>query len=168
MLLFILFLLFGCIPVLTRFNTSHVTLYRRFSVWRANAKIVSIHHMLLFIVLVVQIILQWPEFQYITCYSLSLPVLRHPVRPAGFNTSHVTLYLSSDARHRKSLLEFQYITCYSLSGKMAIKRGDENKFQYITCYSLSPAFGIALSAFVPVSIHHMLLFIDTGRERTPG
>ena len=71
MLLFIRTFSLWCYPSV-RFNTSHVTLYRRKHL--SNT-------------------LQEDLFQYISCYSLSgiIPII--PCTNPGFNTSHVTLYL---------------------------------------------------------------------------
>ena len=54
---------------------------------------VSIHLMLLFIRRSFCILLRVLMFQYISCYSLSLPVIRKELQHQRFNTSHVTLYL---------------------------------------------------------------------------
>ena len=75
------------------FNTSHVTLYRNVHSWSWRLCIVSIHHMLLFIISSGLIVSLPLPFQYITCYSLS----EHEV----------------DFLHKRT--SFQYITCYSLS-----------------------------------------------------
>ncbi len=120
-------------------------------------RLVSIHHMLLFI------------FSETTGLS----------KKASFNTSHVTLYRnvqnSADSGEIVSIhhmllfikyytrLEyhrfvFQYITCYSLSANIYRGVPEWLEFQYITCYSLSDCGRIA-SVYHLVSIHHMLLFI---------
>ena len=98
-----------------RFNTSHVTLYRK--------------------------TIQYPQypfcrFQYISCYSLSwsitdnkrlkrvsihLMLLFIPLLTSCkwyilcFNTSHVTLYLCKKEKTKEGVKKFQYISCYSLS-----------------------------------------------------
>ena len=80
-------------PEYSRFNTSHVTLYREEVVWYGTENCVSIHLMLLFIVLA-------KPKQYAAWRS--------------FNTSHVTLYLTAHEPDYP-ILKFQYISCYSLS-----------------------------------------------------
>ena len=100
---------------LYRFNTSHVTVYPRIPALRpapfwfqyitcyclsctpcvaGMPKMVSIHHMLLFIRLVKALLTFYNMFQYITCYCLSL--YAGPASDANrcFNTSHVTVYLT--------------------------------------------------------------------------
>ena len=75
------------------FNTSHVTLYRR---WTFQNR------------------WQW-TFQYISCYSLSIP---------------------EDVQDKIKKL-FQYISCYSLSKISRPWSAVQIPFQYISCYSLS-------------------------------
>ena len=99
-------------------------------------KHVSIHHMLLFI----------------TIYLVTLMLI------TSFNTSHVTVYLSTVVYKKlrefvsihhmllfiptgfclpvTSLL-FQYITCYCLSPSAVLPYYPQTVFQYITCYCLS-------------------------------
>ena len=95
-------------------------------------------------------------FQYISCYSLSVVLLSMLLFIAGFNTSHVTLYLSGKINATSGTL-FQYISCYSLSRSL-LQRSCLYWFQYISCYSLSLRSGSARQQ-VLVSIHLMLLFI---------
>ena len=59
------------------FNTSHVTLYQDTGGKEDGRK----------------------EFQYITCYSLSLPPLEGTATHTCFNTSHVTLYRYAKRRY---------------------------------------------------------------------
>ena len=75
------------------FNTSHVTLYRR---WTFQNR------------------WQW-TFQYISCYSLSIP---------------------EDVQDKIKKL-FQYISCYSLSKISRPWSAVQIPFQYTSCYSLS-------------------------------
>ena len=77
----------------SRFNTSHVTLYRTGCTGDRLGFFVSIHLMLLFIVSIPESITICWWFQYISCYSLSVNVMKY---------SHL-------------LDRFQYISCYSLS-----------------------------------------------------
>ena len=121
---------------------------------------VSIHHMLLFIKCTVEPPLFVSTFQYITCYSLSQApnpfyhlqswfqyITCYSLSVIGlvtvhtcerFNTSHVTLYPAANV-----------VACVTPS------------FQYITCYSLSHT-SLASLSLCEVSIHHMLLFINSG------
>ena len=146
-------------PVYTRFNTSHVTLYRLMqNSYQATS-----------------------PFQYISCYSLSLPLtgfrcwllrfntshvtlyqashLTNIRSHRRFNTSHVTLYRVSESDTFRTLWTFQYISCYSLSEDRDRNCKKVQAFQYISCYSLSH-FLIFLADRSFVSIHLMLLFIS--------
>ena len=103
----------------------------------AFAAAVSIHLMLLFIGKKVYNSIPYLQFQYISCYSLSLFVL---------------LFF-------QDILSFQYISCYSLSKPQGNMIQLQFPFQYISCYSLSKL--ILLMHRLPlVSIHLMLLFIN--------
>ena len=98
---------------ITRFNTSHVTLYPHGGRNTRNFIQVSIHLMLLFIVkgnskyqkydrfntshvTLYPTLFASPSmenmFQYISCYSLSASSAGTQLRSSRFNTSHVTLY----------------------------------------------------------------------------
>ena len=118
-----------------RFNTSHVTLYHfslehLFIVWtRFNTSHVTLYpvnH---------SGFSSLEKFQYISCYSLSKKKLLSNMffvvsihlmllfitklyyiisHIKGFNTSHVTLYLSYFSDNA-FYVQFQYISCYSLS-----------------------------------------------------
>ena len=76
------------------FNTSHVTLYRLGISDECPAKefqyitcySLSVHGLALCCIVGL--------FQYITCYSLSTTCTISSSMPTGFNTSHVTLYLN--------------------------------------------------------------------------
>ena len=59
-----------------RFNTSHVTLYRKTYFACRCRLLVSIHLMLLFISFKLLNVRVADSFQYISCYSLSLPAQR--------------------------------------------------------------------------------------------
>ena len=103
---------------LSRFNTSHVTLYPKRNNFKSVLDRVSIHLMLLFI---------WKQ-------SL------HTMEFQCFNTSHVTLYRTGNARTNITK-QFQYISCYSLSLGYNEINANCVQFQYISCYSLSKQFG---------------------------
>ena len=119
-----------------RFNTSHVTLYRPSSgLEKCSQDRFNTSHVTLYLI-ALQLVLDVWSFQYISCYSLSLPI-----------------------RHVKDFdMEFQYISCYSLSKQtnkdewfrgvsihlmlLFIRNNSyypmyEPWFQYISCYSLS-------------------------------
>ena len=115
MLLFIDISLFT-FAIYPSFNTSHVTLY--------HADGMTVNDLV--------------KFQYITCYSLSIP----------------------EAGNIQLLCTFQYITCYSLSFKRKSVGLNPDSFQYITCYSLSQTRSWK-AVLRKVSIHHMLLFIES-------
>ena len=140
--------------------------------------IVSIHHMLLFILLLIPFLSILLMFQYITCYSLSDSArMRLFVRLVSIH--HMLLFIRRAIPCASYRSMFQYITCYSLSvqsywSKLDRKRFNTShvtlypgrqtrvlfscSFQYITCYSLS-SFSINFDVRSIVSIHHMLLFI---------
>ena len=148
-----------------RFNTSHVTLYQRSRQWSFLLTEVSIHLMLLFIshynstleiIYTVSIHLMLlfindkgkfngskKQFQYISCYSLSLQAAPLSSEYPCFNTSHVTLYL---------LIPESPVFVRS--------------FQYISCYSLS-LFCSGAPYLAVVSIHLMLLFIGIKSRSVP-
>ena len=165
-----------------RFNTSHVTLYRKTRCRNSSRKsCFNTSHVTLYpykelreaIIAGFQYITCYSLseighscingvflFQYITCYSLSRYRACCVSPFFSFNTSHVTLYPASVAHAWPSAV-FQYITCYSLSEFFVVHGWIAFLFQYITCYSLSPLLS-RLTAFCFVSIHHMLLFIGFG------
>ena len=123
--------------MLSRFNTSHVTLYPtgRKSQWFCGYK-----------------------FQYISCYSLSRLWDLLFLRSTCFNTSHVTLYPETPPNCCKLCnvsihLMLLFITLEEIKQKYT------ELFQYISCYSLSPG-GKNCRILLFVSIHLMLLFIS--------
>ena len=135
MLLFITSFWHSIICFCTRFNTSHVTLYRYWERKDTRLKTVSIHHMLLFISDRAEHERSQGSFNtsHVTLYrrtagssvrgSSSFNTSHVTLYPRGqqdserlrsFNTSHVTLYLDEISKV-SATSEFQYITCYSLS-----------------------------------------------------
>ena len=103
-----------------------------------------------------------------------------------FNTSHVTLYHGASCTNltdgevsihlmllfiipgrveegKKDM--FQYISCYSLSVAAEQSPVLVAAFQYISCYSLSHSSKIS-TEYIHVSIHLMLLFIETLQEKS--
>ena len=105
---------------------------------------VSIHHMLLFIEFNCRKYADIDEFQYITCYSLSW----------------------SDFDDAQVVDKFQYITCYSLSVKViaGIILIFSFNTSHVTLYR-PPKLSLIFPS--PVSIHHMLLFIQRDRSTIP-
>ena len=127
--------------ILYCFNTSHVTLYRKYSCQNSRRRWVSIHLMLLFIFFCILFLLSPSWFQYISCYSLSVQGAAEMPWLISFNTSHVTLYL-----------------------QQMVADADEVTFQHISCYSLSDQYTVKPFSNT-VSIHLMLLFIlETVRD----
>ena len=143
------------------FNTSHVTLYRR---WTFQNR------------------WQW-TFQYISCYSLSVYqryynsnimvsihlmllfirfVITFFFEMVCFNTSHVTLYQDIVSWCGNSSL-FQYISCYSLSQNSCRTEDSLMSFNtsHITLYR--SLFRTSSDSSI-VSIHLMLLFIGFRTE----
>ena len=126
-----------CSPLVrSRFNTSHVTLYRFPDIKNQKTNVVSIHHMLLFIIYERLEYGHWELFQYITCYSLSglfakfynlthvsihhmlLFIDLAPVNPyivPRVSIHHMLLFIIIQELNNEQLTMFQYITCYSLS-----------------------------------------------------
>ena len=101
------------------FNTSHVTVYRGASTTPRK----------------------FAQFQYISCYCLSMMNFYILLIWLNFNTSHVTVYLHSQYQvHHK--YTFQYISCYCLS------KGQTSN-----------------STLDRISIHLMLLFIRIVKAR---
>ena len=97
------------------FNTSHVTVYRMLRNGGRKGDPISIHLMLRFIPFPYQVHHPLPQFQYISCYGLSLC-----------------------GNHGKSWNPvFQYISCYGLSSSVNADAFFANLFQYISCYGLS-------------------------------
>ena len=80
------------VPRFRHFNTSHVTVYHSQRILVHYVLQISIHLMLLFILFIRYILRFVHQFQYISCYCLSINnsfaryIFRH------FNTSHVTVY----------------------------------------------------------------------------
>ena len=156
------------------FNTSHVTVYRSTSIQPVWIPAISIHLMLRFIPLSAIKAYELPEFQYISCYGLSL--LRHPLPCSAynFNTSHVTVYpynvrverirryisihlmlrfIYAGGGEHSDYPIFQYISCYGLSESLVLKGTQRKIFQYISCYGLS--FRLSCKAFLAWSFQYI-------------
>ena len=76
---------------------------------------VSIHLMLLFIQQHLWLLLNIVQFQYISCYSLSVMAGTQGTFRTSFNTSHVTLYLILRGLDSLYRVRFNTLSCYSLS-----------------------------------------------------
>ena len=76
------------------------------------------------------------QFQYISCYGLSLSIARHIV---GRNT-------------------FQYISCYGLSDGDMYNDDAVHKFQYISCYGLSFFFSLIRFTLVNFNTSHVTVY----------
>ena len=76
------------------------------------------------------------QFQYISCYGLSLSIARHIV---GRNT-------------------FQYISCYVLSDGDMYNDDAVHKFQYISCYGLSFFFSLIRFTLVNFNTSHVTVY----------
>ena len=106
------------------FNTSHVTLYRR---WTFQNR------------------WQW-TFQYISCYSLSIP---------------------EDVQDKIKKL-FQYISCYSLSKISRPWSAVQIPFQYISCYSLSNYDKLSDAWDYCFNTSHVTLYLIVNCYRLPS
>ena len=113
----LLFIRFTCTlnRIRAGFNTSHVTLYPEqplLPIMKNKFQYITCYSLSWLLCISFNCSL---KFQYITCYSLSTYKMPLETFRKGFNTSHVTLYLSSAGVHGARWIPFQYITCYSLS-----------------------------------------------------
>ena len=152
-----------CTPRLSCFNTSPVTLYLEFGTVIIAAQHVSIHLMLLFIGTACQSALGRNGFNtsHVTLYLMPLSFQIKYLK--CFNTSHVTLYQCGYVL-ATTVHGFQYISCYSLSKERKTRLTIPVSFNtsHVTLY---PG-GIQRSDYgLIVSIHLMLLFIESGYEK---
>ena len=114
--------------------------------------------MLLFIANSARLMLPRRQFQYISCYSLSLQNLKKLHTDSCFNTSHVTLYRNfhGEMYFQEICFNTSHVTLYQLvAARMEVLAvsfntshvtlyhdhcvacAEEYTFQYISCYSLS-------------------------------
>ena len=145
-----------------RFNTSHVTLYRRKHLSNTLQEdlfqYISCYSLSLSTPPEVK---QRMSFQYISCYSLSKPHYFPNREMMCFNTSHVTLY-PQEKRSRafgENSFNTSHVTLYQSSSNLGNVRVHVSihlmllfifatlsdsavmpMFQYISCYSLSEVF----------------------------
>ena len=190
----------------TRFNTSHVTLYPGTTQTKSLTKWVSIHHMLLFININNNCAISCKSFntshvtlyrlgisdecpakefqyitcyslsvhglalccivglfQYITCYSLSVNLSNQQSVYSCFNTSHVTLYRpgSGKSLHCAKSFNTSHVTLY-LNPFLLIMSLKCVSIHHMLLFILQR--WLLISQANIVSIHHMLLFI--GEKRT--
>ena len=137
----------------------HMLLFIDQGYWSTcEAEAVSIHHMLLFIAMNKYYHKYYCEFQYITCYSLSMELAGKVLPKERFNTSHVTLYRIQGCKDPSDVYGFNtsHVTLYrwmlmllcktissfntshvTLYREAARRHVIWLMFQYITCYSLS-------------------------------
>ena len=154
------------------FNTSHVTLYQGSKIPLSGCQTVSIHLMLLFIENVSHEEYEELLFQYISCYSLSFPIVRHSI--ICLVSIHLMLLFISSAP-----FSFQYISCYSLSYCHQYREWHKARFNtsHVTLYpdrggrqhhggrfntshvTLYQSSETTSPEIIRVSIHLMLLFI---------
>ena len=191
---------------LIRFNTSHVTLYPGTTQTKSLTKWVSIHHMLLFININNNCAISCKSFntshvtlyrlgisdecpakefqyitcyslsvhglalccivglfQYITCYSLSVNLSNQQSVYSCFNTSHVTLYRpgSGKSLHCAKSFNTSHVTLY-LNPFLLIMSLKCVSIHHMLLFILQR--WLLISQANIVSIHHMLLFI--GEKRT--
>ena len=141
-----------------RFNTSHVTLYRRDVGTWTWGWCVSIHLMLLFISQ------RQPDRRLQWCFNTSHVTLYRQrtglwiIWNVSFNTSHVTLYHIKTAKQNlwnSVAIHLMLLFIRNAQSWSEIKQ----RFQYISCYSLSKDIILNLTKKQYVSIHLMLLFI---------
>ena len=190
-----------------RFNTSHVTLYRQRCSWLHYRSDVSIHHMLLFIQEPMcrvhprrgfntshvtlyhknpDVMIYGNEFQYITCYSLSL--LSSPQQHLTAYVSihhmllfitislhiifhriivsihHMLLFISNHSARALRITQFQYITCYSLSqlGWLIMQLAECFNTSHVTLYRLRIPCLLVVSLCFNTS--HVTLYLSTLTE----
>ena len=113
--------------------------------------------MLLFIKELENMELGLSEFQYISCYCLSLQHLCTSSSFSYFNTSHVTVYPSSSLCSIQLTL-FQYISCYCLSIAVKTKESVLVIFQYISCYCLSHLWQLHLLVWLDFNTSHVTVY----------
>ena len=122
-----------------------------------DTTLVSIHHMLLFILAKPKQYAAWRSFNtsHVTLYRFYGYT---EIRISVVSIHHMLLFIKYYTRLEYHRFVFQYITCYSLSANIYRGVPEWLEFQYITCYSLSEKRHNR-TARKRVSIHHMLLFI---------
>ena len=142
---------------------------------------ISIHLMLLFIMSGLLAIVNSSEFQYISCYCLSITIGDGATQYVYFNTSHVTVYQREQRKKLRSITNFNtsHVTVYPSVRQLLhlqvfnfntshvtvypflyfIKSYKIVIFQYISCYCLSKRTTRKCCDSFGISIHLMLLFI---------
>ena len=123
--------------ILYCFNTSHVTLYRKYSCQNSRRRWVSIHLMLLFISirLVSSISAQSVSIHLMLLFISLCRQILLPDSPVSIHL--MLLFIEKQRIAGESKGKFQYISCYSLSEKGTTFVPSVDTFQYISCYSLS-------------------------------
>ena len=127
---------YKCIPLFSRFNTSHVVVYLMYkSLVREYKESFNTSHVVVYRETNAEIFGEL-EFQYISCCSLSSCRPFFDQSRLCFNTSHVVVYPIYPIQ--ASVTDtFQYISCCSLSHKERVRIYRTQVFQYISCCSLS-------------------------------
>ena len=144
--------------ILYCFNTSHVTLYRKYSCQNSRRRWVSIHLMLLFIFFCILFLLSPSWFQYISCYSLSSASFHINLESSCFNTSHVTLYRCKGPRKCPgSLVSIHLMLLFIYSRWSLMRTKWRFNTSHVTLYHHPFLQDLWL---LRVSIHLMLLFIS--------
>ena len=139
------------------FNTSHVTVYLRNNMCSRiknsdfNTSHVTVYHEDLDGTIALY------QFQYISCYCLSLSILLFYMFILHFNTSHVTVYRNESLSICKNCNISIHLMLLFITGA-AEQMAATMKFQYISCYCLSKSKTCNVCIY-RISIHLMLLFI---------
>ena len=119
---------------------------------------VSIHHMLLFIEFNCRKYADIDEFQYITCYSLSVKVIAGIILIFSFNTSHVTLYpILSESQLANKPVSIHHMLLFI--DRRSCPSFFLPQFQYITCYSLSSVTGQPYRTYTRFNTSHVTLYL---------
>ena len=140
-----------------RFNTSHVTLYRRDVGTWTWGWCVSIHLMLLFISQ------RQPDRRLQWCFNTSHVTLYRQrtglwiIWNVSFNTSHVTLYHIKTAKQNlwnSVSIHLMLLFIRNAQSWSEIKQ----RFQYISCYSLSARRRLLMDVFCSFNTSHVTLY----------
>ena len=125
-----------------RFNTSHVTLYHERKVFTYTRKSVSIHHMLLFIKVVIYNGRSNGSFNtsHVTLYQSLRKYILKLVK--SFNTSHVTLYPVRKSFIRSPIVSFNtsHVTLYRTSHLIQWIRYGRFNTSHVTLYRKAALF----------------------------
>ena len=148
-----------CIPGITDFNTSHVTVYHLYVlslIFLTRFQYISCY------CLSMQEGITGHDargFQYISCYCLSSLLHTGEKKNTNFNTSHVTVYLPHWSSEQAFLPHFNtsHVTVYQKSGTWLKSLNSYFNTSHVTVYLM--ANDGTWGPWV-ISIHLMLLFIQ--------